>query len=81
MMKERARFMTGQPGFMSVNLHRSRDGGHLVNYIQWQNLEQLMLAQHSPEFRRKWPGFGELARDIAPRLYEVVFSEAAPPSV
>jgi len=34
LMTERARFMAKQPGFMSVNLHRSSDGSHIVNYVQ-----------------------------------------------
>ena len=37
-MIERARFMTSQPGFVSINLHRSKDGSHLINYIQWTKL-------------------------------------------
>ena len=46
LMKERARFMASQPGFISVNLHRSKDGSHVVNYIQWQNAERLAAAHH-----------------------------------
>jgi len=34
LMTERARFMATQPGFVSVSLHRSQDGSHVVNYIQ-----------------------------------------------
>jgi len=41
LMVERARFMATQPGFVSVNLHRSQDGSHVVNYIQWTNPESL----------------------------------------
>ena len=37
LMRERARFMARQPGFVSVSLHRSLDGRCIVNYIQWQN--------------------------------------------
>ena len=77
LMMERARFMATQPGFVSVNLHRSTDGSHVVNYIQWQNAEQLKAAHHSPEFRKKWPRFGQIADEIEPCLYEVVFAEAA----
>ena len=32
LMIERARFMATQSGFVSVNLHRSKDGSHVVNY-------------------------------------------------
>jgi quinol monooxygenase YgiN len=77
LMKERARFMAKQPGFVSVSLHRSEDGSHVVNYIQWTDREKLAAAHHSPEFRRKWPRFGELVDEVEPALYEVVNIEAA----
>ena len=77
LMIERARFMATQPGFVSVNLHRSKDGSHVVNYVQWTNADKLKAAHHSPEFRKKWPRFGELVQDIEPCLYEVVHVEAA----
>jgi heme-degrading monooxygenase HmoA len=77
LMVERARFMATQPGFVSVNLHRSKDGSHVVNYIQWTSAEKLAAAHHSPEFRQKWPRFGELVQEIEPCLYDVVHVEAA----
>ena len=77
LMIERARFMATQPGFVSVNLHRSKDGSHLVNYIQWTSAEKLKAAHQSPEFRKRWPQFGELADEIDPGLYDVVHTEAA----
>jgi heme-degrading monooxygenase HmoA len=77
LMIERARFMATQPGFISVNLHRSRDGSHVVNYIQWTDAAKLETAHHAPEFRKKWPRFGELTKTIEPGLYEVVHTEAA----
>src|ERR1700740_2124501 len=77
LMIERARFMATQPGFVSVNLHRSKDGSHVVNYIQWTNADKLKAAHHAPEFRRKWPRFGELVKEIDPGLYDVVHVEAA----
>ena len=76
-MIERAHFMARQPGFISVNLHRSKDGTHVVNYIQWTDAEKLKAAHHSPEFRAKWPRFGSLAREIEPCLYDVVHVETA----
>jgi len=75
LMKERARFMAKQPGFVSISLHRSKDGAHIVNYIQWQNREQLEAAHHSPEFRDAWPEFGKLVEDVEPCLYDVVMVE------
>ena len=35
LMTERARFMATQPGFVSVCLHGSEDGSHVLNYVQW----------------------------------------------
>ncbi len=77
LMKERARFMATQPGFVSVNLHCSTDGSHVVNYVQWTNADRLAAAHHSPEFRKKWPRFGELVKEADPCLYDVVHVEAA----
>ena len=77
LMKERARFMARQPGFVSISLHRSEDGSHVVNYVQWTDKEKLKAAHHSPEFRNKWPRFGELVQDVEPSLYDVVQIEAA----
>ena len=77
LMKERARFMAGQPGFVSVSLHRSEDGSHVVNYVQWTDAKKLSAAHHAPEFRKKWPRFGEITEEIEPCLYELVHSEAA----
>jgi heme-degrading monooxygenase HmoA len=77
LMTERAKFMARQPGFVSVSLHRSKDGSHVVNYIQWKDREQLEAAHHAPEFRKQWPKFGKLADEIEPVLYDVVHVEAA----
>jgi quinol monooxygenase YgiN len=73
LMVERARFMAKQPGFVSVNLHRSKDGSHVVNYVQWTSADKLAAAHHAP----KWPHFGELVREADPCLYDVVHVEAA----
>lgn len=76
-MKERAQFMARQPGFVSISLHCSKDGNHIVNYVQWTSPEKLSAAHHMPEFREKWPQLGALANEIEPCLYEVVHIEAA----
>jgi quinol monooxygenase YgiN len=77
LMAERARFMARQPGFVSISLHRSEDGSHIVNYVQWKSRQQLEAAHHAPEFRKIWPKFGELVSEAEPCLYEVVHSEQA----
>jgi heme-degrading monooxygenase HmoA len=77
LMEERARFMATQPGFVSVSLHQSEDGSHIINYVQWTNRQKLEAAHHSPEFRKKWPRFGELIEEAEPCLYRVAHIEAA----
>jgi quinol monooxygenase YgiN len=71
LMAERARFMSRQPGFVSISLHRSLDGRRIVNYVQWQNRELLQKAHKSPDFRKAWRQFDDLADQIDPHLYEV----------
>ena len=44
LMVERARFMARQPGFISITLHRSLDGKHIANYVQWASRDQLVAA-------------------------------------
>ena len=77
LMIERARFGATQSAVVSVNLHRSKDGSHLINYVQWSNPDKLAAAHHSAEFRKKWPRFGELVKEVEPCLYDVVHVEAA----
>ena len=71
LMKERARFMAKQPGFISISLHRSVDGKRIVNYVQWADRESLVAAHHTPEFREKWPLVGKASDEIELNLYEV----------
>ena len=71
LMTERAQFMARQPGFISISLHRSLDGRRIVNYVQWQNRDLLHAAHQSPEFRKEWRRFDQVADDIDPHLYEV----------
>jgi heme-degrading monooxygenase HmoA len=74
-MTERAKFMATQPGFVSISLHRSEDGNHVVNYIQWSDREKLKAAHRSSEFRKRWPEFGRITEEIDPSLYDVVLVE------
>jgi heme-degrading monooxygenase HmoA len=70
-MKQRADFMSRQPGFISISLHRSLDERRIVNYIQWENRDLLQRAHQAPEFRKAWGHFDRLTADIDPHLYEV----------
>src|SRR3546814_16624001 len=71
LMKERARFMSGQPGFVSISLHRGHDGRSIVNYVQWASREQLAAAHPTPEFRANSPAVGGASAEIHPHPSEV----------
>jgi hypothetical protein len=63
--------MARQPGFISISLHCSLDGGRIVNYVQWQTRDLLRSAHQSPEFRKEWGHFDQLTNETDPNLYEV----------
>jgi len=44
---------------------------------QWTDKDKLKAAHHSPEFRKKWPRFGELVKEAEPCLYQVAHVQAA----
>lgn len=70
LMNERARFMAGQAGYVSIDLYRSLDGRRIVNIVRWQSRELLHAAHKSPEFRKEWNRFDTLTDSIDPHLYE-----------
>jgi quinol monooxygenase YgiN len=71
LMRDRAKFMSRQPGFVSISLHRSLDGRRIVNYVQWENRSLLEAAHKSPEFRKECGHFDDVTEGIDPHLYEV----------
>ena len=73
-MAQRAEFMARQPGFISIQLHRSLDGKRIINFIQWKNLGLLHAAHESPEFRKEWTRFDRLTDQIDPHLYQTTHS-------
>lgn len=68
-------FLVHQPGFVSASVHRSWDGTHIINYIQWDNdasFEQtrtnVTLQQHVSRLRT-------LALNVHQDLYEIVYTD------
>ena len=41
-----------QPGFVSANLHASRDGLRIVNYAQWESSDAFQAMRGDPACRR-----------------------------
>ena len=44
LMIERARFMATQPGFVSIALHRNKDGSHATAHSSRRDLDTLTAA-------------------------------------
>ena len=75
LMAERARFMVGQPGFVSLNLHRSTDNRHVVNYVQWVDNAQFEAARCAPGFHAHASRFSALIQNVESSFYDVVLVE------
>jgi quinol monooxygenase YgiN len=75
LMRERARFMAKQPGFVSISMHRGIDGSHVVNYVQWASRRQLQAAQKAPKFDALSQRFSTLIEVVESDFYDVVLLE------
>jgi heme-degrading monooxygenase HmoA len=63
--------IASQPGFISASIHRSHDGRHVVNYVQWTTKELLDAAHAQPEFRSLFEQYRGFVIDGGPALYEI----------
>ena len=70
--------MSRQPGFVSANLHASRDGLRVVNYAQWESTEAFQAARSNPVCQASMRKVEKLAQPDV-HFYDVV-STAYPPS-
>lgn len=59
------------PGFVSANIHRSLDGGHVANYAQWESREAFEAMLRDPVCKEHMGRASALAQ-FQPLLYEVV---------
>lgn len=60
-----------QPGFLSVCIHSSLDGGKVVNYAQWVSKEHFETFMKKPETQEQLKRFAGLAKSVSPSLYKV----------
>jgi heme-degrading monooxygenase HmoA len=62
------------PGFISTNIHRSRDGERVVNYAQWESEADYEAIFERPDVREHMDGALELATADY-HLYDVAFTD------
>lgn len=81
--RERAEFMSRQPGFRSFRLHRALSPEarfQLINVAEWDSADALSAATRQPYFQQSMRrSAAELSVVAHPGLYDVAFEIGAPP--
>ncbi|WP_026735023.1 antibiotic biosynthesis monooxygenase [Fischerella sp. PCC 9605] len=63
-----------QPGFVSSSIHKSIDGVRVMNYAQWQTLEDYKAFINNPQVQAKAAKLGNFSKPES-HVYEVVVSK------
>lgn len=50
------------PGWISTNLHKSRDGRQIVSYSQWRDVKDIDAFRQDPRMKPYLERFGAVAR-------------------
>lgn len=66
-----------QPGFISSTIHKSRDGHHVINYVQWESTELLDAFHQTPEFQAHFQTYKDYVLEAGPVVYDIVYSQEA----
>jgi quinol monooxygenase YgiN len=69
--------MRDLPGFVSANLHASRDGTRVVNYAQWESKEAFEAILEDSEAQRHMQRAKQLSESFDAHLYDVVEVETS----
>jgi len=78
MMQRLSPVFARQPGFVSLNLHKSDDDARVMQYIQWRSLEDHYACMASDDMASAGGAFigllssGKAVMDV--KVYEVVYS-------
>lgn len=65
-----------QPGFVAANLHVSRDGQKVLNYLEWESLEAFERFRDDEDKQRRIRSvIGSYGPK--PRVYDLVFTAAS----
>lgn len=66
-----------QPGFISSTIHKSRDGHHVVNYVQWESTDLLDAFHKTPEFQAHFQTYKDYVLEAGPVVYDIIYSQEA----
>ena len=67
------RVMRFLPGFIGASVHKSLDGTHVANYVQWDSDEHFQAMFQNPEAAAHMQYVSSLATSILPVLYAVAY--------
>jgi hypothetical protein len=60
-----------QPGFISASIHASLDHTRVVNYIQWERVEDFDAAGAVPAVQQHVAEIMAIAASVDPRLFRI----------
>ena len=72
--------MRRMPGFVSANLHLSRDRTRVVNYAQWRSDADFQAMLKNAEAQPHLKAATDLAQSYEPALYTLEYSGGVAPS-
>jgi heme-degrading monooxygenase HmoA len=65
------------PGFIGSSVHRSLDGKHVANYVQWESDADFQAMFQNPEAAAHMAEVSSLATSVLPVVYTVAYVGAA----
>ncbi len=71
--------MRRMPGFVSANLHLSRDRTRVVNYVQWRSDADFHAMLQNAEAQAHMKTAADLAESYEPVLYALEYSGGVAP--
>ncbi len=74
---EAASIMHGIHGYVSSNVHKSLDGTNVVNYVQWESVEDFRAMLENPEATPHIQEVAGIAEKYERNLYRVSFVDEA----
>ena len=71
--------MRRMPGFVSANLHLSRDRARVVNYAQWRSNADFQAMLGNADAQPHMKAAADLAESYEPVLYALEYSSGVAP--
>ncbi len=62
-------------GYISTSIHKSGDGGNVVNYSQWTSKTDINAMLADPRAKELLTSIAEIAENSSRVIYDVVFTE------